>query len=245
MTKIHPAPYSANILVLLDKELTKYAQDHGSCLKVLDPQAGIGRIHQLTAPNIETVGVEIEWEWASYVPGTIQADATRLPFKDNSFQIGCSSYTYGNRFADHHHARDGSDRDSYTHNLRALTGDKTRQLKAQNTGGYYAWQSQYWTLHYQITSEVFRVVSDVFLLNVSNFYRTVSGKPRDIAYHIIVEENKRSCKYVVDVEQMHLDICTDLGWKLDTEWSVATPRQRKGANPHRFDHETVFRLVKP
>jgi hypothetical protein len=54
--------------------------------------AGTGVIHEL--PN-ETIGVEIEPEWASMHPDTIVGDATRLPFPAESFDaVRVRSWTW-------------------------------------------------------------------------------------------------------------------------------------------------------
>lgn len=75
----HPAPYPLKMLPLL-AELVPADEFP----KVLDPFAGTGRIHEL--PN-ETVGVEIEPEWAALHPDTICGSALELPFDDGSFVL--------------------------------------------------------------------------------------------------------------------------------------------------------------
>lgn len=53
MTPRHPAPYTPAVL-----EVMRSMIEPG--WRVLDPMAGIGRVHQLCPPAADTVGVEIE-----------------------------------------------------------------------------------------------------------------------------------------------------------------------------------------
>ena len=97
----HPAPYSAKILVELRDIVTAEAIRREHPIDVLDPFAGIGRIHELAAPAVSTVGVELEAEWAAVHPDTQQGDATRLPLLwENRFDLVVTSPCYGNRMAD-------------------------------------------------------------------------------------------------------------------------------------------------
>lgn len=218
----HPAPYSQNILdIVVEKGLLP---ERGI---VLDPMAGIGRIHTLATDTRYTMGVEIEPEWAAAHPDTIVGDATALLFGNNSFDAVMTSPCYGNRYADHHTAGDGSYRRSYTHDLRAMTGDPDRQLAMMNTGRYYAWQPAYADLHRLAWSEVYRVLKPGrrFVLNVSDFVR--HGR-------------------VVEVVAMHISMCTEIGFKFVERYDVPTPRMRYGANAGaRVDTEAVLVFVKP
>ena len=69
MKKIkHPAKYTDHLLPVFE-DLLK------GCTKVLDPFAGTGKIHSLP---FDTVGVELEKEWAEMHEKTIVGDATDL-----------------------------------------------------------------------------------------------------------------------------------------------------------------------
>ena len=76
-----------------------------------------------------------------------------------------TSPTYGNRLADHHNAKDGSRRISYTHTLG-------RTLTPGNSGAMH-WGKDYRLLHRLSWEEVARVLSigGLFVLNVSNHIR--------------------------------------------------------------------------
>lgn len=56
----HPAKFSASILSRLAQLLNAEPKP----LLIIDPFAGVGGVHTLAGYGIETVGVEIEQEWA-------------------------------------------------------------------------------------------------------------------------------------------------------------------------------------
>ena len=85
-------------------------------------------------PTNRIIGVEIEAPWADTHMMTIQGDALALPFGDHCFDCVVTSPVYGNRFSDHHRARDGSLRRTYTHDLQRMTGDPERTLHPNNSG---------------------------------------------------------------------------------------------------------------
>jgi SAM-dependent methyltransferase len=204
----HPAPFSDKLLPVLEELLPVDA-------KVLDPFAGTGRIHELPQ---DTVGVELEPEWAALHPRTIVGNALALPFSDATFDAVATSPCYGNRFADHHKARDGSRRRSYTHDLG-------RDLHPDNAGAMH-WGEAYRDFHRRAWQEVARVLKPeaVFVLNVSNHIRNGQEQP---------------------VWQWHLEAVCDLGFKLDTIVTVLTPRMRYGQNGYaRVDGEKVMRFVR-
>src|SRR5712692_2421523 len=65
--------------------------------RVLDPFAGVGGVHAL---GFDSVGVELETEWATQHPRTIVANALALPFAPGTFDAVITSPAYGNRLAD-------------------------------------------------------------------------------------------------------------------------------------------------
>jgi hypothetical protein len=123
---------------------------------------------------------------------------------------------YGNRMADHHVAKDGSSRRSYTHDLQRTTGDPTRQLHPENAGKMFAWQPAYWELHEAAWREVHRVLKPStpertfpFVLNVSDCIR--NGK-------------------VFPVVAKHRELCQNVGFMVLQHHEIPTPRLRHGQN---------------
>lgn len=103
----HPAPYPRYVLDRLELWLGAERRELGRPLRILDPFAGVGRIHDLPRRLGETVGVEIEPEWANLRKRTIVGDATQLPEAwTATFDAVATSCCYGSRMADHHEAKD-------------------------------------------------------------------------------------------------------------------------------------------
>lgn len=70
----HPAKFSDAILRKINEILT--AERDGRRWRVLDPFAGVGRVHELALPGeVDTLGIEIEREWADMHPGNVWGDA--------------------------------------------------------------------------------------------------------------------------------------------------------------------------
>ena len=209
MKKIkHPAKYTDSLLPVFE-ELLK------DCTKVLDPFTGTGKIHSLP---YETIGVEIEKEWAEMHPNTIIGDATDLQFANHEFDAICTSPTYGNRMADCHNAKDGSSRNTYTHKLGRVLND--------NNTGKMQWGEKYKDLHIKAWKECFRVLKEdgVFILNFKNHIR--KGKE-------------------VDVFSWHVKTLIELGFSLDLVKQVETNGNGFGQNGKlRTGFEFVARFIK-
>ncbi|MGH9892778.1 MAG: hypothetical protein ACREA0_12470 [bacterium] len=209
----HPAVFSDRILPALAAML---APAHR---RVLDPFAGVGRVHELRKMvtwELETVGVELEPEWANLHPDTHVGNALALKFADGSFDAVVTSPTYGNRLADHHNARDSSLRRSYTHDLG-------RQLHDDNSGGLQ-WGEEYRDFHVKAWLEAKRVLHDGgrLVLNISDHIR------------------RRQRQYV---SSWHTETLLFLGFRLVDAMRVETPRLRQGANGSaRVDSEFVLAL---
>lgn len=166
----HPARFSDELMPVLADALEGYH-------RVLDPFAGTGRIHELFALGFDTVGIEIEPEWAAMDPRTQTGNALHLPYSADYFDAVATSPTYGNRHADHHDAKDPSERHSYTHDLG-------RPLHPDNSGVMH-WGSDYRTFHRQAWAEVNRVLrpGGRFVLNISDHIRKGERQPVT-AWHI-------------------------------------------------------------
>ncbi len=187
---------------------------------ILDPFAGTGGVHRLASEKYRTIGVEIEAPWADTHIMTIQGDALALPFGDHSFDCVITSPVYGNRFSDHHKARDGSLRRSYTHDLQRMTGDPERKLHPNNSGTLQ-WGDSYRDFHERAWTEVLRVLKPgaFFVLNSSDHIRNGEVQP---------------------VTDWHFSTASRLGFEIIDCIEVPTPRMRNGANSAaRVDHETV------
>ena len=196
----HPAVFSDKILPVVAELLTP---EHKN---VLDPFAGVGRVHELREMvdwELSTVGIELEPEWADLHPDTHVGNALSLKFEDGSFDAVVTSPTYGNRLADHHNARDGSVRRSYTHDLG-------RGLHDDNSGDLH-WGEEYRDFHVKAWVEVKRVLRDGgrLLLNISD--------------HIRQRQRQYVCSW-------HTQTLLQLGFVLVDADRVVTPRLRQGAN---------------
>lgn len=210
----HPAKFSDGVMEAIAHAVTTETVLLGRPLRILDPFAGTGRIH--TLEGHDTVGVELEPEWAAADPRTLVGDATALPFDAASFDVVVTSPCYGNRMADHHDARDASRRNTYTHALG-------RKLTA-NSAGALQWGVPYKALHAAAWAEAVRVLRPrgLFVLNISNHIRGGQEMP---------------------VAEFHIRSLFQLGFHLVEATRVATPRLRFGANHDaRVDGELVVTL---
>ena len=215
----HPAKFSDSILGLLngviEREVaSRRLKGDWAMLDLLDPMAGVGRIHGLASSDVTTLGVELEPEWGDQHPHTRQGDATALAFAEESFDIVCTSPAYGNRMADHHNAKDTSKRMTYKHQLG-------RDLSPNNGGGLQ-WGGAYRELHQRILSEMVRVakINGLVIVNVSNHIRKDVEEP---------------------VSEWWLGRIVMAGLSVEEILSVGTPRMGFGENAKiRTANEWVF-----
>src|SRR3990167_7947475 len=150
----HPAKFGDAVLdaavQLLYRVHAPGAKTDGGPMTILDPFAGVGKVHRLRDYGFLTIGVEIEPEWADQSPHTVVGDALDLPWPNAHFDAICTSPSYGNRMADHHDAKDGSPRHTYRHYLG-------RPLSPHNSGAMQ-WGREYRAFHRRAWAEAARVL---------------------------------------------------------------------------------------
>ena len=160
----HPAKFGPDIMAVIGRHARG---------RVLDPFAGIGRIHAIAGLGdvTTTTGVELEPEWAAAHPSTIVGNALALPYRAATFDTIATSPCYGNRMADHHEAHDGSRRYSYTHCLG-------RSLHPESSG-LLGFGERYRRFHVQAWDEARRVLrpGGLFIVNVADFMRRGQTMP--------------------------------------------------------------------
>lgn len=226
----HPAKFSEPILDVLERLVAKEARRRraagASSLTILDPFAGVGRVHRLARPprngfEILTEGCEIEAEWAACHRDTVCADALHwlrriIGGSGRLVQMYVTSPTYGNRYSDHHDAQDGSVRHSYTHYLG--------RQPSKGSSATMPWGPDYW----EFTALAYRLMFEAaepgapFVLNVSDFVRG---------------------KELVHAAAWHQGAALGAGWSVDRGTRirrVPTSRHRHGEN---HDARAPFEVV--
>jgi hypothetical protein len=211
----HPAKFTLSILTEIG-ELAAPHLDRGGHVRVLDPFAGVGGIHDLHEQyGWDTVGVEIEPEWAGQHPRNVIGNVLDLMtmFEPQSFDAVITSPCYGNRMADKHEARDASVRHTYKHYL----GHQPHKESA----AVLQWGQAYRDFHYAAWEQCVEMLAPggIFVLNISD--------------HIRKGERQR-------VTAWHVRTLLKLGLDLAEARRVDTPRMLHGSNRGaRVTHETV------
>jgi hypothetical protein len=211
----HPAKYSDELIPVMVHLIRKYGR---KIPIIVDPFAGTGKIFDLYKfiPGCSIFANELEPEWAH--PECHIGDALNLPWMDHMFNVCCTSPTYGNRMADHHEAKDDSERHTYRHCLG-------RPLSPNNSGAMQ-WGAEYCGFHLRAWREASRVLckNGLFILNISNHIR--KGQEQMVS-------------------EWHRDTLIQMGYVLLEDVHVATLRNRNGANADlRVDYEHVYAFKK-
>lgn len=218
MSVRHPAKYNDDFIEIFAKELN-------GCKNVIDIFAGTCKISKIKeyGYNGKIFCNELEPEWAEIGLGLVDSinigDASDLPYKDKYFDAICTSPTYGNRMADHHNAKDGSRRNTYTHSIG-------RQLDEENTGKMQ-WGKKYREKHIEVFKESNRIlkINGKFILNIKNHIR--KG----------VE---------IDVSSWFKDAMQSFGFAIEKTIKVETSGNRFGANSNKrvqFEEIIVFKKI--
>lgn len=161
--------FPEQVLNVIGDTLRKYMlREKRRTLKVLDPFAGVGKIHELQriVKGVKTTGVELEREWAEAHPQTRVGDALDLPKQwDQSFDVVATSPCYGNRMADNHNPRDNSYRRGYKFQLG--------RDPSEGSAAILQWGEEYREFHARAIHEMIRVTrpGGLIIVNVSNHIR--------------------------------------------------------------------------
>lgn len=166
----HPAVFSRPILRVIRELLGGEPEQYK---RVLDPFAGTGRIHDLREYGFETLGIEIEKEWAELSEHTKQGSALKTGLRKSSVDAIATSPTYGNRLADSYEATDPERRHSYHFDL----GHKP----TEGSSAVMPWGDEYRAFHLKAWEEMVRVLkpNGRFILNIKDHIR--DGEWQDVA----------------------------------------------------------------
>lgn len=250
----HCAKFSQPILDSIAASLERLDPDR--TWTVLDPFAGIGRIH-LIANGRPTIASELQYRWAHQGgPRSLVADALRLPFASHSIDCVITSPCYGNRMADlydgqgqckkcHGHPADlfgetcdrcgGEGHDNskrYTYRI-----SHGAPLHPRSSAGLQ-WGKHYRTFHRLAWAEVTRVLrpydpvdqrGGVLILNISD--------------HLRKKGKRQERQHVAAWHHNHL---AGRGYDIVDLDDVETDRSRNGANHDaRVPHEHVITYHAP
>jgi hypothetical protein len=206
----HPAKFNDKIL---DAIASLLPDDE---LDILDPFAGVGRVHELMTRNEKwfTFGIELEKEWARVHHRTIKGNALDIHWEIGMFDAIVTSPCYGNRMADVYVGPPNR----VSHTYRLYLG---HDLSPGSSAGLQ-WGEKYKIFHRLAWAEATRIVKPdgLFVLNIKDHYRASKLMP---------------------VTRFHARTLTQLGWKEQKRVEVDTPGQRHGQNHEaRVEFESVI-----
>jgi SAM-dependent methyltransferase len=207
----HPAAFSRPVLRVIRELLGGEPEQYK---RVLDPFAGTGRIHDLREFGFETMGIELEKEWADLSEFTKQGTALKTGLRKGSVDAVATSPTYGNRLADSYEASDPDRRHSYHFDL----GRKP----SEGSSAVMPWGDEYRAFHVKAWEEAVRVLkpNGRFILNIKDHIR--DGEWQDVA-------------------AWHVSTIMALGFTMAAVRPVSTKGVPSGANAEvRSEAELVF-----
>lgn len=232
----HPAPFSKPII---DRIREMLADAHGA--RVLDPFAGTMRVllavpdsvRSVTAIEIEEEFVDegidfltgkISYELAAKAECVVADSAVWLRRHKKTYTHAVTSPTYGNRMSDPYRSKEGVV-------CRSYAQSKGGALSEANTGRYMLHDPKYFDLNVRVMAATIERLVDggVFILNVSDFYRTLKkGQP----------------PVRVDVLGFWLDMMRLFPVHLAGLERVYTRRYKHGENRHRVPYEYLVTFRK-
>lgn len=219
MTVAHPAKFSTNHIAAIQDQLDNHCYGLRPQARLLDPFAGTGGIHRLT--GYRTEGIELEREWADQHPLTQVGNVLDLPYRRGTFSVIATSPCFANRMADHHDAKDESERHTYKHTLgRDLSIDSAAIL---------TWGPQYQIFH---------------TLAIAEFTRVTKKSTEDHPTWCLLNMSDHIRRWQVEpVTAWWIEAMTRQGWQWVGCVAVPTVRQRKGSNAAaRVDTEWLLRF---
>lgn len=214
----HPAKFNAAILAELSRLIWLEAHRLRRArrpVRVLDPFGGTGRLQWCAGGPVHVVAGDLEAEWLAQAPGdAVRADACRLPFADDTFDVVATSPTYGNRMADRYDGRDGSRRHTYRIDLGRMPTD--------GSSAVMQWGDEYRQLHELAWLEAARIIRPGGLLVVN------------------IKDHKRRGEWQ-GVPAWHVAAMQAVGFELEADIAVDADGLRHGANGNdRAEHEQLL-----
>ena len=220
----HPAPFADVFLDFVRGHMNEHAP---RALALLDPMAGTCKLHVLQGHHetelrhdgydVYTVCSELEPEWAQRSPTEWGETHTGLhafhalsagPMRPLGYQRWIvTSPVWGNRMADHHDAKDDSERLTYRHRLgRPLSQGSSCSL---------AWGEDYQAWHRAFLDRAFEssFAGERMIIEIGDHLRTLNG---------------RTLRAQVTAWWIKAGIAA--GWHLDEAKRLPVGRLRNGAN---------------
>ncbi len=211
--KKHPAKYSKVLFPYILECLKHFA---GRKIGIVDNMGGIGGVHQIRTDDWFTVALEIEWDWACQHPSNVCGDTLHPPFQPQIFDAIVVSIVYYNRMSDHHNAKDGSKRNTYTH----VIGHELHE----NNAGKIQWNDE----------------AREFSTNMAKSILECLKRSKDARFVLNISDHIRKGE-IQEVTKWHIELFESLGMKVVEHHKVQTRRNRQGRNGNlRVDHESVI-----